>query len=143
MTRVHATGRSATLSRAFALTLLFVHVGLGMWAFVGYTELVVRDVVWEEISNPLFTTEMLLVQWTLVSLASVTFLGGYLRRWSWTRIAMLSIYGAMALTCAYQTFFILTSPMRYVAMTVEYIAYLAILIFLFRSQEMRARFRQG
>jgi hypothetical protein len=53
---------------------------------------------------------------------------------------MLCIYGCMALTCAYQTFFILTAPSRFRAMAVEYIEYCVILAFLFFSSHMRARF---
>jgi hypothetical protein len=55
-------------------------------------------------------------------------------------MAMLCIYGAMALVCAYQTFFILTSATRFRAMAIEYIEYAVILMFLFFSSHMRLRF---
>ncbi len=53
---------------------------------------------------------------------------------------MTFIYGAMALVCAYQTFFILTAPSRFRAMAIEYLEYALILAFLFRSKHMRERF---
>jgi hypothetical protein len=43
------------------------------------------------------------------AVAATTFIAGYLGRWKRTPVAMLVIYGVMALVCAYQTFFILTS----------------------------------
>jgi hypothetical protein len=52
---------------------------------------------------------------------------------------MLVIYAAMALVCAYQTSFILTSPSRHRAMAIEYAEYAIILAFLFRSRRMRRR----
>jgi hypothetical protein len=64
-------------------------------------------VPWARLSNPLFSRAMLLLQWTLIAAAAVTFIAGYLARWKRTPVAMLCIYGCMALTCAYQTFFIL------------------------------------
>ena len=83
---------------------------------------------------------MLLLQWTLVALAARVFIPGYLMRWPKTPVLMLCIYGAMAAVCGYQTFFILTSPTRFLAMAVEYLAYAVILAFLFFSGHMRARF---
>jgi hypothetical protein len=83
---------------------------------------------------------MLVLQWTLVCVAATVFIAGYLGRWRHTPVAMLSTYGVMALVCAYQTFFILTSPTRFQAMALEYVAYTVILLFLFHSEHMRLRF---
>ncbi len=56
---------------------------------------------------------------------------------------MLLIYAAMALTCAYQTFFVLTAASRYRAMTVEYVEHALILAYLFFARPMRTRFSQA
>lgn len=53
---------------------------------------------------------------------------------------MLVIYGAMATTCVYQTFFILTDPDRFRALAIECAEYTLILLFLFRAPYARARF---
>jgi hypothetical protein len=129
-----------SLSRVFAALLLLVHAGLGAWGLVGFVELALPSPPWSRVSNPLFSRPMLALQWTLVSLAASVFIAGYLARWRHTPQAMLCVYGAMAAVCAYQTFHVLTSPTRFRAMAIEYLEYAVILVFLFRSEHMRARF---
>lgn len=128
------------LGRGLAVLLLVVHAGLGAWALVGFAELALADVPWKRLSNPLFSRSMLLLQWSLIAVAATTFIAGYLGRWKRTPVAMFVIYGAMALVCAYQTFFILTSASRFRAMAIEYIEYALILAFLFFSEHARRRF---
>jgi hypothetical protein len=128
------------LARGVAAALIVVHIGLGVWALVGFAELVFPEVPWRRVSNPLFSPSMLLLQWSLIGLAATVFVAGYLGRWQHTPVAMLVVYGAMALVCAYQTFFVLTSASRFRAMAIEYVEYMAILAFLFFSGHMRRRF---
>lgn len=150
-TASHRTARSCAsfsavrevLARVFAWGLVVVHAGLGAWAVVGLVELAVEDVPWARVSNPLFSPSMLALQWTLIATAATTFIAGYVTRSRHTPVAMLLIYGAMAIVCAYQTFFILTDPARFRAMALEYAEYAVILVFLFASRHMRARFRRA
>jgi hypothetical protein len=128
------------LARGFAIVLLVVHAGLGVWALVGFLELALDSVPWARLSNPLFSRSMLLLQWTSIATAATVFIAGYFARWKATPVAMLCVYAAMALICAYQTFFVLTDPSRFRAMVVEYVEYAVILAFLFSSKYMRARF---
>jgi hypothetical protein len=134
---------AALVERAVAGALIVIHAGLLAWACVGFAELLLPGVPWGRVSNPLFSTAMLATQWTLIALSSVTYLAGFFWRWSHTPSAMAVLYAAMALVCAYQTFFILTSPTRFRAMAIEYAEYAVILAFLFFSPFMRARFAQG
>jgi hypothetical protein len=128
------------IARSVAILLVAVHAGLGLWALVGFLELGLHQVPWPRVSNPLFSRPMLLLQWSLILAAAVAFITGYLTRWKHTPVAMSCIYGAMALTCAYQTFFVLTAPTRFQAMAIEYVEYAVILAFLFSSGHMRAHF---
>ena len=128
------------LARFVAWSLVLVHVGLGLWALAGFAELALPHVPWTRLSNPLFSRAMLALQWSLIAFAAATFIAGYVWRWRPTPIAMTFIYGAMALVCAYQTFFILTAPSRFRAMAIEYVEYAVILAFLFLSDHMRQRF---
>lgn len=130
----------AAAARAFTVLLLAVHVGLGIWAAVGFLELALDRVPWTRVSNPLFSRAMLGLQWTLVATAAVAFVAGYLTRWRHTPRVMLGVYASMALTCAYQTFFILTAASRFRALAIECVEYAVILAFLFCSRHMRARF---
>jgi hypothetical protein len=128
------------LARLFAALLLLVHAGLGAWAVVGFAELLLADVPWTRISNPELSRPMLLVHWTLIGSAAIVFVVGYLSRWRRTPVAMLGIYAAMALVCAYQTLFVLSNEGRFVAMAIEYTEYTVISLFLWRSELMRTRF---
>lgn len=131
------------LSRLFAVILLVVHGGLALWGVAGFLELALPSVPWARLSNPLFSPSMLALQWTLICAAAMVFIAGDLARWRHTPRAMAGIYGAMAAVCAYQTFFILTSPTRFWAMAIEYVEYVVILLFLFRSDHMCLRFAVG
>lgn len=128
------------VGRVFAALLVVVHIGLAAWAVVGVAEMVVAEVPWTRVSNPLFGSGMLALQWGLILVAAGTFVFGYLRRWRHTPRAMAVIYGAMALTCAWQTLLILQHPTRFREMAIEYVQYAVILAFLFGSEHARARF---
>jgi hypothetical protein len=131
--------KTAAIERLVAALLVAVHAGLLGWALVGFAELIRTDVPWRRVSNPLFSKAMLLLQWSLISVSAGTYLVGFFARWSRMPVAMAVIYAAMALVCAYQTLFILTSPTRFRAMAIEYCEYAAILAFLFFSPYMRQR----
>jgi hypothetical protein len=128
------------MERIVAGVLVAVHLGLLAWALVGFAELLLPGVPWKRLSNPLFSTAMLGLQWSLIAVASTTFVFGFIRQWRATPWVMAAVYGAMAAVCAYQTFFVLTDPMRFRAMAIEYVEYALILVFLFRSPYMRTRF---
>jgi hypothetical protein len=134
------SGSGPSLARFVAWGLIAIHVGLAAWAVIGFAELALPRVPWSRLSNPLFSRSMLALQWSLIASAAVVFVAGYFGRWRWTPVAMSVIYAAMALVCAYQTFFILAHPSRFREMAIEYAEYAFILVFLFRSQHMRERF---
>ena len=126
-------------NRAIAAILVVVHAGLGLWAIVGFAELLAPSVPWPELSNPLFSTPMLLFHWTAIAAAAVTFLSGWFARWRLLPWAMAVCYAFMAAVCAVQTVFVLVHDSRFVDMALEYAAYLAILAWLFFSPLVRER----
>lgn len=113
--------------------LVVVHFGLGVWGIMGLVELLVSEPPWPALSNPLFTPTILLLQWVLVLTAALVFVPGYLIRWSLLPWAMAFVYAAMAALCAVETIGYLESRYRFLAMAAEYVAYLAILAFLFQT----------
>jgi hypothetical protein len=121
------------LTRAFTILLLVVHLILGAWALIGFAEWFSTTVPWPPVSNPLLPRDILFMQWTLVLVAALVFLGGYALGWAHTPAAMACVYGAMGALCAVETFRYLESDLRFVAMALEYSAYAGILLFLFRS----------
>lgn len=140
---LHSHPMLARLARLFALFLVLVHAGLGAWAVIGLVELALSNVPWTRLSNPLFSSRMLLLQWALVLTAAATYIGGYVARWRRTPVALATVYAAMALTCAYQTFFILEHSSRFTAMVIEYVEYSVVLAFLLGSKTMRTHFNRN
>lgn len=124
-------------ARAFLFVLLVVHGFLALWGVVGLTEWFWADPPWPRVSNELFPSGVLLLQWTLILMAAAVFLVGTGFRWAHTPTAMAVVYAAMAGLCAVQTVRYMESDHRFVAMGLEYAAYAGILIFLFRSDEFR------
>ncbi len=121
------------LQKALALLLVVVHIGLLAWAVIGLLEFH-PDWNLTNISNPLFGRAMLMWQWLLVLLASLAYLAGFLTRFSNLPEWMAILYSLMALTCAYQTFFILKHEARFWQMGLEFIEYAVILWILFRLE---------
>lgn len=119
-------------TRVFALALLAVHGFLGMWALVGFAEWFSTTVPWPRVSNSSFPRDILFMQWSLILVAAVLFIGGYSLNWRYLPVGMACIYAAMAALCAVQTFNYMEGTTRFVAMGVEYLAYAGILMFLFR-----------
>lgn len=128
---------SVSADRFIGKALVVVHLVLLAWAIIGFAEMLLSAVPWPAISNPLFSSAMLLLQWVVVSAAAATFLLGYFRRWPRLPRAMVAWYVVMAVICAYQNFTILQHPTRFIEMTLEYAAYVAIGFYLFLSPTMR------
>lgn len=85
---------------------------------------------------------MLLWQWFLVALAAGVFWVGAWRRDARLPVVLGWVYGAMALTCAWQTFFVLQHPERFWQMGLEFAEYAVILGFLHRSAWVKAHLRR-
>lgn len=128
------------LPRLFAYLLVAVHAGLAVWATVGFIEWFVPEPPWKRLSNPELPRPMQLLQWTLLAIAAAVFIGGFVTRWRHTPLALTATYVAMASTCAWQTFTMLTHASRYRDMAIEYAEYALILAFVYGSAYMRERF---
>lgn len=128
------------LSRLLPPLLLVVHFALLLWALVGLAEWFVASVPWPRLSNVLFPQWLLLWHWLAILAASAIFLGGYFRCWPFTPKAMVPAYAMMAAVCVVETFGFLTHPLRFVAMALEFSAYIGISIALRRVPSFVARF---
>lgn len=127
------------LHRAIITALVAVHLFLLAWAIIGIAEFVSGQVIWPGATNPDFPRWMLLAQWVALPLTALVFLLGYAFGWRGMPSLLLAGYAVLAALCAYQTFFLLTHDTRFIAMALEYAAYVAIGIFLFRSARVQAR----
>lgn len=125
--------------RSILVLLLIVHGGLLLWALTGMAEWLLPAVPWPALSNPLFSPAMLLAQWVAIGAAALAFLLGHALRWRRMREAIVVCYAVMAAICAVQTFTILQNDFRYVGMVLEYIVYVTIVAYLYRSPLVRRR----
>ena len=115
-------------------SLLFaIHIFLLLWSVGGFAEMVVPKVPWKPFTNPEFPVWVLLIHWGAVLFALISFIYGYLTYWTKTPQIMLIAYGLMAIVCVIETFGFMTSKTKYIAMTAEYVAYVVILLLLFKN----------
>lgn len=115
-------------------TLVIVHGFLLLWSTGGFLEMILAEVPWKPFTNSEFPTWVLIIHWSSVMLAAVSFLYGYFKRLSITPRLMAIAYGFMALVCVIETFGYMTSKMKYLAMGTEFLTYGLILFILFKSK---------
>jgi uncharacterized membrane protein YccC len=131
---------TATASRIFSYVIVGISLFLSMWGLLGFLEYFWGYAPLLPLQNPEFPQGTQFLHWLAISVSGLVFLAGYGTHWAYTPHAMVVIYAVMATLCFVQTFDFMTNPSRYLAMVVEYVAYLAIGIFLFRSRRMQQRF---
>lgn len=131
-----------SLGRIVMAGLVLLHLGLLVWALMGFAEWTVGAVPWPEVTNPLFPRPMLFFHWLSVIAASTAFLAGLALRWPGTPLAVVLGYGAMAIVCLIETTRYLVHDAKWLAMAAEYAAYLAIGSWLFLSATARNAFRR-
>lgn len=130
------------VSTYFFSMLVLVHLGLLVWGVLGFVEYFVPSVPWIDLQNPAFPAGMQFLHWVAIVAGGGTFLFGYVTKWQHTPVAMSLVYTMMATLCAVQTLDMLTNSGRYLAMALEYIAYVSIVVFLFRSAQVQQHFRR-
>ena len=121
--------------------LFVIHLILLLWAAGGIIEMITPEVMWKPYTNPEFPGWVLVIHWGSVLFASVIFLYGYLTHWSRTPYVMIIAYGLMSLVCLIETFGFMTGKSKYLLMAIEFTAYIAILLLLFKTNYFRSRFR--
>lgn len=114
--------------------LILVHGFLFFWSTGGFLEMIFPKVPWKPFTNPEFPTWVLIIHWSSVLFASVSFLYGYFSQWSKTPQIMTVAYGLMALVCLIETFGYMTNKTKYLAMGTEFLTYTVILLLLFKSK---------
>ncbi len=133
---------AARLSGLFAHLLLAVSMLLTLWGLLGLLEFLVGAALFVPLQNPAFPPGMQFMHWLAISAGGLAYLAGYYRRWPGTPFLMIGIYAVMATLCFVQTVDLLTNAGRYAAMAAEYVAYVAISVYLVRAERMRRHFRR-
>jgi hypothetical protein len=128
------------LAHLFMIALVLVHIVLVVWCVLGLAEMLLPELPFPKVGNPLFPASIQLAQWLLVLAVASIFILGLAARWRHTPVAMAAGYALMAGLCAVETIGYLKHDLRYPAMALEYAAYIVILLFLFRSRTARSSF---
>lgn len=124
-------------------TLILIHGFLLLWSLGGFIEMIFQKVLWKPFTNPDFPFWVLIIHWSSVLFASVSFLYGYFTQWNKTPQIMAVAYGLMAMVCVIETFGFMTSKTKYLAMGGEFLAYTVILLLLFKDQYFIRYFTNG
>lgn len=113
--------------------LFAIHILLGIWSLGGFLEMILAEVPWKPFTNPEFPDWLLVFHWGTVLFAAVSFSYGYIANWSHTPLMMTVAYLLMAIVCVVETFGYMTDSTKYMAMAAEFIAYISILLLLYKS----------
>ncbi|MDP5220802.1 hypothetical protein Q5Y75_26810 [Ruegeria sp. 2205SS24-7] len=128
------------LSQGFEYLIVLASAIMLGWGLLGFLEYFTGLAPLMPLQNATFPLGMQTLHWILITASGATFLAGYVLRWSFTPIAMLVIFTALATMCAVQTFDMLENPDRYQNFAQECVNYIIISIYLFRSKRMGDRF---
>ncbi|MBE7440539.1 MAG: hypothetical protein HS115_18960 [Spirochaetales bacterium] len=129
---------SHTVKSAIYRVLEIIHLILLIWGFAGMIQYFFPDAPILPLQNPSFPAGVQFLHWFAILSGGLTFLLG--SRWPGARpAAMGAVYAMMATLCAVETLEYLKSPYKYAAMVAEYMAYTAILLFLFYTREARTQ----
>ena len=128
------------LSHGFSYLIILASTIMLGWGLLGFLEYFTGLAPLMPLQNSTFPVGMQTLHWILITASGATYLAGYFLRWSFTPIAMLVMFTALATMCAVQTFDMLETPDRYRNFVQECINYIVISVYFFRSQRMRDRF---
>lgn len=120
--------------------LVGIHSYLFLWSTGGIIEMVTSKVPWTPYTNLDFPNWLLPIHWGSVLITSSGFLIGYFTKWRGTPGFMLAAYTMLFTICVIETFGFMTSSTKYIAMLVELVAYIVILILMFKSRYFIAYF---
>lgn len=121
------------MMKVTGIILFLIHIVLFCWSVGGFLEMILPEVFWKPFTNSAFPDWLLFFHWSSVLFASAVFIYGYLTHWRKTPIFMTAGYIFMSIVCVIETFGYMTIDTKYTAMAVELLAYIIILLLLYRT----------
>jgi hypothetical protein len=122
--------------------LLTISAVLAVWGALGLLEYAAPGVALG-LQNAKFPAGLQFLHFAAILATGAIFLGGYVARWRHTPFATVVMYAVLATICFIETIDFDAfgdGPTRFIPMTAEYVAYVALSAYLLRSAAMRARF---
>lgn len=115
------------------IILFLIHLVLFCWSVGGFLETILPEVFWKPFTNTAFPDWLLILHWSSILFASAVFIYGYSTHWRKTPMLMTAGYIFMSIVCVIETFGYMTSDTKYIAMATELLAYIIILLLLYRT----------
>ncbi len=126
----------------FPRVLVLVFVVLVLWGLAGLVEYFVPAVAFG-LQHPGFPAGTQFIHFASLLTTGAIFLGGYGARWRHTPFATVLMFAVLATICFIETVDFGAfggGPTGFVPMGAEYVTYVGLSIYLFRSSAMRCRF---
>lgn len=133
------------MMRRFPYLLLAVKAALLLWGLLGLLEYLSPSLAFG-LQNATFPPGTQLLHWLLLLLSGSIFVVGFLSRWQQTPYATITMYVALGTLCFIETVDFGAfgdAPARFIIMAGEYAVYIALSVYLLRSQRMREHFGGG
>lgn len=130
------------MTRLFPYLLLAVSALLLVWGVLGFVEYFAPSVGFG-LQDPGFPRGTQFLHWLLLLLTGAIFVVGFVVRWTQTPYATITMYATLATLCFVETVDFGAfggGPERFLFMTAEYVAYIALSAYLLRSQHIAERF---
>lgn len=130
------------LANLFSYVLVVIHLVLAGWGVLGLVEYFVPAASFG-LQDKNFPPGTQFLHFASILVTGVIFLWGYLARWGNTPFATITMYAVLATICFIETVDFGAfggGPTRFIPMSIEYVTYIGISIFLVRSNTMRRRF---
>ena len=130
------------VAKPFPYLLILLHAVLLGWGLLGLVEYVVPAASLG-LQNARFPAGTQFLHFAAIILTGGIFLGGYVGRWRHTPFATVVMYAVLATLCFVETVDFGAfggGASRFVIMSVEYVLYVVLAVYLLRSATMRQRF---
>lgn len=131
-----------SIASLFPYVLMVVHAALAIWGVLGLVEYFFPAVSLG-LQNAGFPAGTQFLHFASILVTGGMFLVGYVTRWQHTQHAMVTMYAVLATICFIETVDFQAfggGSTRFIPMTIEYIVYVGLSTYFFRSAVMCERF---
>jgi hypothetical protein len=131
------------MGKNFIYVLLTVKGMLLFWGVLGFVEYFVPTAKFG-LQDSNFPAGVQFLHWLLISSTGIIFIFGYLKRWRHTVFVTITLYATLATLCFVETVDFNAfggGDRRFFIMAVEYMLYIILSTYLFRSTQIRLRFQ--
>lgn len=112
-----------------------------VWGIAGFFEYFTSITPFIELQNQAYPNGLQFIHWLLISSTGTAFLLGYLIKWNWTPIVMVSLFSNLAILCTIETFDFMSEQWSFSQYIIELVFYLVTSIFLLFAKVSKSHFK--